>query len=129
MTTMRLVFGIAVARIRNTVVLPVAVPPLMSSVFPLRICSARKSASGACQCAASDQVIDCEMAAGELADCQRRSGSHNRRNHRRQAASVRELRMQQRVVFVELFAELIGNDFEAGAQSGRRRTKWSLPGR
>jgi hypothetical protein len=35
-----------VASIRKSVVLPVPVPPLMSSVFPLRICSAKKSASG-----------------------------------------------------------------------------------
>jgi hypothetical protein len=35
-----------VASIAQKVVLPVPVPPLMSSVFPLRICSARKSASG-----------------------------------------------------------------------------------
>src|ERR1035438_680994 len=30
----------------SNVVFPVPVPPLMSSVFPLRICSARNSASG-----------------------------------------------------------------------------------
>ena len=44
---------------------------------------------------------------------------------RRKAASVRELRVQERVVFVQPFAELIGDDFEAGAKpagiEGNRR--------
>jgi hypothetical protein len=35
-----------IASIRRSVVFPVPVPPLISSVFPLRICSARRSASG-----------------------------------------------------------------------------------
>ena len=56
------------------------------------------------------------MAAGELPDDQCRSGPNNRRNDRRQAAPIRELRMEERVVFVELLAELVGDDFEAGAQ-------------
>src|SRR5580658_4248088 len=56
------------------------------------------------------------MAAGKLPDGEGRGWAHNRRNDRRQAASVRELRMEDRVIFVEPFAELIGNDFEAGAQ-------------
>jgi protein phosphatase len=45
-TTMRCSSGIADARARSTVVFPVEVPPLMRSVFPLRICAARRSASG-----------------------------------------------------------------------------------
>ena len=56
------------------------------------------------------------MAAGELPDCQCGSRAHNRRNHRRQAASVWELRVQEGIVFVEPFAELIGDHFEAGAE-------------
>jgi hypothetical protein len=56
------------------------------------------------------------MAAGELPNGERRRGAHDRRNDRRKAASVRELRMEQRVVLVELFAELVGDHFEAGAQ-------------
>src|SRR5487761_1175472 len=67
--------------------------------------------------AASDQVIDRVMAAGEFPYGERGSRAHDRRNDRRQAASVRKLRVQNRVVFVKPFAELVGNDFEAGAQS------------
>ncbi len=68
------------------------------------------------QRAASDQVIDRVMAAGELPYGECRGRAHDRRNHRRQAASVRELRVQQGVVLVELLAELIGDHFEAGAE-------------
>ena len=46
MTTMRSCSGMKSASIRKSVVFPVPVPPLMSSVLPLRICSAKKSASG-----------------------------------------------------------------------------------
>ena len=56
------------------------------------------------------------MAAGELPDCQGRCRAHDRRNHRRKTASVRELRIQEWVIFVEFLAELIGDDFEAGAK-------------
>ena len=66
--------------------------------------------------AASDQVIDRVMAAGELPNRQSGSRPHDRRNDRRQAAPVRELRVQHGIVFVQLFPELIGNHFEAGAQ-------------
>jgi hypothetical protein len=45
MTTRRSCSGIKSASIRNSVVLPVPVPPLIRSVLPLRICSAKKSAS------------------------------------------------------------------------------------
>ena len=69
------------------------------------------------QRAASDEVIDGVMPARKLSDRQRRSRAHNRRNHCRQAASIRELRVQQRIVFVELLAEVIGDHFEAGAES------------
>jgi hypothetical protein len=116
MTTMRSWSGIALARMRKSVVFPLPVPPLISSVFPLRICSAKKVRKRSRQRAASDQVIDRVTAAGELANCERRIGPHNGRNDCRKAASVRELRVQERVVFVEPFAELIGNDFEAGAK-------------
>src|SRR5208337_3235761 len=74
---------------------------------------------------ASDQIFDRVTAAGELAYDHRRIGTHDRRNHSRKAASVRELRVQERVVFVEPFAELICDDFEAGAKpagvEGNRR--------
>ena len=100
----------------------------MSSVFPLRICAARRSASGRVERAASDQVVDRVMAAGELANGERRRGAHDRRNDRRQAASVRELRVEQWVVLVELFAELIGDHFEAGAQSAGVEGDGRLPG-
>ena len=111
-----LLSGIASASIRRRVVFPVQVPPLMSSVFPLRICSAKKLSKRPRQRAASDKVIDGVMAAGKLPDrkCGRRP--HDRRNDRRQAASVRELRVQDGVVFVELFAKLVGDHFEAGAE-------------
>ena len=56
------------------------------------------------------------MAARELPNGECRSRPHDRRNDRRQAASVRELRVQYWVVFIELLAELIGNHFEAGAE-------------
>ena len=47
------------------------------------------------------------MAAGELpnGECGRRP--HDRRNDRRQAASIRELSMENGVVFIELLAELL----------------------
>ena len=45
MTTMRSWSGMKSANIRKSVVLPVPVLPLMSNVFPLRICSPKKSAS------------------------------------------------------------------------------------
>src|SRR5579872_2341227 len=57
--------------------------------------------------AASDKVIDRVMPAGELAKCKCRSRTYNRRNDRRQTTSVRELRVQEWVVFIEAFAELI----------------------
>ena len=79
------------------------------------------------QRAASDKVIDGVMAAGELANGERRSRAHDRRNDRRQAASVRELRVEQRVVFVELFAELVGDHFEAGAQPAGVEGNGRLP--
>ena len=97
----------------------------MSSVFPLRICVGKELRKRPRERAASDQVIDGVMAAGELANGERRSRAHDRRNDRRQAASVRELRVKDGIVFVQLFAELIGNHFEAGAQpagvEGNRR--------
>ncbi len=43
---MRSCSGMKSVNIRKSVVFPVPVPPLISSVFPIRICSARKSASG-----------------------------------------------------------------------------------
>src|SRR5712692_10338978 len=52
------------------------------------------------QCATSDQVIDRVMPAGELSDGQSRCRAYDRRNHRRQAASVWELRVQQGIVLV-----------------------------
>ena len=116
MTTMRSSSGIACARTFNRVVFPVPVPPLMSSVLPARIWAARNSASGRGKRAASDQVIDGEMAAGELADGERRRGRPTGGMYRADAASVRELRVEQRIVFVEPFAELVGDHFEAGAQ-------------
>ena len=82
------------ASIRKSVVFPVPVPPLISRVFPLRICSAKKSARGLRQRAASNQIIDRVMAAGEFPDRHRRGRAHNRRNHRRKTASIRELRVQ-----------------------------------
>ena len=66
--------------------------------------------------AASDQVIDGVMAAGELPYRERGRRAHNRRNDRRQATSVRELRVQDGVVFIQPFTKLVGNDFEAGAK-------------
>ena len=65
---------------------------------------------------ASNEVIDCVMAAGELSNDECWREPNNRRNHRRQAAPIRELRMEYRVVFVEPFAELVGDDFEAGSE-------------
>src|SRR5208282_4841277 len=53
-----------------------------------------------CQRATIDQVTYRVMPAGELSDCQSRCRAHNRRNHCRQAASVWELRVQQRIVLV-----------------------------
>jgi hypothetical protein len=63
---------------------------------------------------ASDQIID-----GEVADHHRRRGPDDRRNHRCEAAPVRELRIEQRVVFIEFLAELVGNHFETRAQPRR----------
>ena len=68
---------------------------------------------------ASDQVIDGEMAAGELANDHRRRVANDRRNHRCKAAPIRELRVEQRVVFVEFLAQFVGNDFEPRAQTRR----------
>jgi len=56
------------------------------------------------------------MATGKFSDDECRRKPNNRRNYRRQAAPIWELRVQYRVVFVELFAELIGNDFETGSK-------------
>jgi hypothetical protein len=56
------------------------------------------------------------VAAGELSDNECWSQPDNRRNDGRKAASIRELRMEYGVVFVELLAELVGNDFEAGSE-------------
>ena len=65
------------------------------------------------------------MAAGKLPNGERGRRPHDRRNDRRQAAPVRELRVQDGVVFVQMFAELVGDDFEAGAEpagvEGNRR--------
>src|SRR5208282_3460687 len=66
-----------------------------------------------CQRAASNQVIDCVMATGELSNDECWRKANNRWNHCRQAAPIRELRMEYRVVFVEALAELVSNDFEA----------------
>jgi hypothetical protein len=65
---------------------------------------------------ARNEVIDCVMATGELSNDECWRKANNRRNHRRQAAPIRELRMEYRVVFVESFAELVGDDFEAGSE-------------
>jgi len=51
---------------------------------------------------ASDQIID-----GEVADHHRRRGPDDRRNHRCEAAPVRELRIEQRVVFIEFLPSLL----------------------
>ena len=64
---------------------------------------------------ASDQVFDREMAAGELADNHCWSGPHDRGNYRCQAAPIGKLGIEQRVVFVELLAESVGNYFETRA--------------
>lgn len=56
------------------------------------------------------------MAARELPNGQGGRRPHDRRNDRCQAAPVRELRVQDGVVFVQLLPELIGYHFEAGAQ-------------
>jgi hypothetical protein len=56
------------------------------------------------------------VAAAELSNNECRSEPDNRRNDGGKAASIRELRMEYRVVFVEFLAELIGNDFEAGSE-------------
>ena len=116
MTTMRWSSGMAFARTRSTVVFPVEVPPLMSTVFPAANLCGQKISERLRQRAASDEVIDRVMAAGKLPndECGRRP--HDRRNDRRQAAPVRELRVEDGVVFVQLFAELVGDDFEAGAE-------------
>jgi len=68
---------------------------------------------------ASDQVFNCEMAAGELADDHGGSGANDWGNYGCQAASIGELRVEERVIFVELLAELIGDYFKARAQSRR----------
>ena len=57
-----------------------------------------------------------KSAAGELANRQRGSRTHDRRNHRRKAAAIGELRVEDGIVFIELFAELIGDHFEAGTE-------------
>lgn len=72
------------------------------------------------QSAASNQIIDRVVAARELSNHERRSESDNRRNDGGQAAPIRELRVQYWIVFVEPFAELIGDDFEAGSEFARR---------
>src|SRR5580658_5276565 len=59
------------------------------------------------------------MAAWKLADSQRRGRADNRRNDRRQTASVGELRVQDGIVFVEPFAKLVGDHFEAGTEFAR----------
>src|SRR5580692_9033075 len=68
------------------------------------------------QRAASDKVIDRVMAAGKLPndECGRRP--HDRRNDCRETASIWELGVQDGVVFVQVFAELVGDNFEAGAE-------------
>ena len=77
---------------------------------------------------ASDQVFDGEMAAGEFANHHCRRWPNDRGNHRCKAAPIGELRIEQRVVFVELLAELVGNHFETRAQTSRDRTQRSHPG-
>ena len=64
---------------------------------------------------ARDQVIDGVMAAGEFANGEGWRRAHDGRNHCRQTASVGELGMKDRIVFVEPFAQLIGDYFKAGA--------------
>src|SRR5208282_6491473 len=79
------------------------------------------------QCAASDQIIDRVIAADEFPYCNCRSRTNERRNPRRNAASVRKLRMESRVVLVKPFAELVGDDFEAGAEfTGVEGNGWFL---
>ena len=63
---------------------------------------------------ASDQIINCVMAAGEFPDDERRCTAHNRRDDCRQPTPVRELCVQEWVVLVELLTQLISNNFEAG---------------
>jgi hypothetical protein len=59
------------------------------------------------------------MAARELADDHCWSGPNNWGDYRCQAAPIRKLGIEQRVVFVELFAEPVGNYFETRAQPSR----------
>src|SRR5271166_1485815 len=113
---MRSFSGIELASIRNSVVFPVPVPPLISSVLPLRICSAKRSAIACVSVPRAIRSSTRVIAAGEFPYCNCRGGTHERRNPRRNPASVRKLRMESRVVFVEPFAELVGDDFEAGAE-------------
>ena len=53
---------------------------------------------------------------------------HDGWNDRRQAASVGELYVQPRIVFVEALAELVVDDFEARAEQAGSQRKWTLPG-
>ena len=66
--------------------------------------------------AARDEVFDRILAAGKLADNQRWGRTCHWRDDRRKAAAVRELRIEDGIVLVQLFAKPIGNHFEAGAQ-------------
>src|ERR1035437_8884077 len=66
--------------------------------------------------AARDEVFDSEFAARKLADNQRRRGPRHRRDDGRKAAAVRELRVEDWIILVQLFPEPVSDNFEAGAQ-------------
>ena len=53
---------------------------------------------------------------GELADGDSREWLHDGWKHRRQAASIRELSIQDRVAFFQFATKFVGDHFKAGAQ-------------
>lgn len=69
--------------------------------------------------AARDQVISGEMATCELADGEARKGLHGRWNVGANAAAVGQPRLKDRIIFIEPFAEIVGDGFEAGTKASR----------
>ena len=127
-TTMRSWSGIDWPRMFKSVVFPVPVPPLIRMVLPRSIWAARNSASGRVSVPRAIRSSTVKWRLVNLRMTIAGAGANDRGNHRCQAAPIGELRIEQRVVFVELLAEPVGNDFEAGAQSCRRRTECSRRG-
>jgi hypothetical protein len=76
---------------------------------------------------ASNQVVYGELPACELADDHGGRRANHRGNDSGKPTPIGELRIEQRVVFVQLFAEPVGNHFKTGSQSRRIELDAGVP--